>query len=100
MSEPILDAIILSDTPPTEDQLRQIVDEYIRLGTRTELAQLDFKVNFDGSTKDWCELLKDAVSMSNAGGGLIIFGVDNRESYTHEHLEGILPHASSIWTRW
>lgn len=77
MSESTLDAIILSDTPPTEDQLRQVVEDYVCPGSRAELAQLDFKVNFDGSTKDWCELLKDAVSMSNAGGGLILFGVDN-----------------------
>jgi hypothetical protein len=44
----------------------------------SETADLDFKSAFDPeSTRDWCELVKDIVAVSNSGGGCIVFGVND-----------------------
>jgi Schlafen, AlbA_2 len=54
-----------------------------RLLDRAENAQkesrhLDFKSEFDvDSTPQWCEVIKDIVSVANSGGGVIIFGVND-----------------------
>jgi len=46
--------------------------------TRTETATVDFKAGFDTqSLREWCEVIKDLVSMANSEGGIIIFGVND-----------------------
>jgi len=48
------------------------------LAAKRESKRIDFKENFDPSTKEgWCEIIKDIVSMANSGGGVILFGLDN-----------------------
>lgn len=43
-----------------------------------ETRDVEFKQVFDpGSTRDWCELLKDMFALANSGGGVVVFGVDN-----------------------
>lgn len=44
-----------------------------------ESKHIEFKKEFDvDSRKDWCEILKDIVSLANTGGGVVLFGVDNK----------------------
>lgn len=43
-----------------------------------ETKQIEFKETFDAdSPRDWCEIVKDIVAISNSGGGCILFGVRN-----------------------
>jgi hypothetical protein len=77
MTKSVLEEILESGDPPSEDQLRGVIAAFARASARTELASLDFKIGFDASSnKDWLELLKDIVAMANAGGGLLVFGID------------------------
>ena len=67
---------------PTERELKSVLRSFTSLSSsvRTESAHIDFKREFRGTTKDWVNLLKDIVAMANAGGGLVIFGVDKNGS--------------------
>jgi hypothetical protein len=43
-----------------------------------ESRQIEFKAEFDPSqASNWCELIKDIVSMANSGGGCILLGVQD-----------------------
>src|SRR6266705_1384496 len=45
---------------------------------RRESRLVDFKASMDvWSTGDWCELIKDIVTMANSGGGALVLGVDD-----------------------
>ncbi|HBE45284.1 MAG TPA: hypothetical protein DDW17_07525 [Deltaproteobacteria bacterium] len=58
---------------------------------KKESKYLDFKEKFDpNSSKDWCEIIKDIIAMSNSGGGLIVFGVKNDSSPSQEDISAIL----------
>src|SRR5438046_1820411 len=49
------------------------------LTARRESRQIEFKQSVDvGSKQDWCEIIKDLVAIANSGGGVIVFGVNNR----------------------
>ncbi len=41
-------------------------------------AYIDFKDKFDiDSQKDWCEIVKNIVAMTNSGGGIILIGIED-----------------------
>lgn len=43
-----------------------------------ESKYIEFKSEFDSSSKqDWCEVIKDIIAISNTGGGVIVFGLDD-----------------------
>lgn len=42
-----------------------------------EAPDLDYKLEFDNSTRAWMEIAKDIFGMSNYGGGYIVIGVEN-----------------------
>lgn len=53
------------------------------LKAKRESKYIEFKSSFDvESTGGWCEIVKDIVAMCNSGGGVIIFGVDNKGNPT------------------
>lgn len=57
------------------------MDELVQraLSARRESKYVDFKSTIDvASTADWCEIVKDVVAMCNSGGGVIVFGLDNK----------------------
>jgi predicted HTH transcriptional regulator len=61
------------------------VDQLITRGlvAKRESKYVEFKHSFDtGSTADWCEIIKDIVAMCNSGGGVILFGLDNKGNLT------------------
>ena len=44
-----------------------------------ESKRVDFKGAFNPSSrKEWCEIIKDIVAMANSGGGLLLFGIDDK----------------------
>src|SRR3989344_3889481 len=48
------------------------------LKAKRESRRIEFKENFDSDKlKDWCEIIKDIIAMSNSGGGHILFGLKN-----------------------
>ena len=56
------------------------MDELIQraLKAKRESKYIDFKETLNLSQPhDWCEIIKDVVAMANAGGGVILIGVDN-----------------------
>ncbi|MFI5373834.1 MAG: RNA-binding domain-containing protein [Candidatus Rokuibacteriota bacterium] len=56
-----------------------------------ESRLLDFKASIDiESTGDWCELIKDIVTMANSGGGAIVFGVDDQGKPSDADLTALL----------
>lgn len=60
--------------------LGHLMDELVERGLKAkrESKYIDFKGEFDtSSTKNWCEVIKDVIAMSNSGGGVLIFGLDN-----------------------
>ncbi len=43
-----------------------------------ESKKIEFKSEFDpSSAQDWCEIIKDIIALSNSGGGVIVFGLDD-----------------------
>lgn len=49
------------------------------LEAKRESKYIEFKSAFDvESAVGWCEIVKDIVAMCNSGGGVIIFGLDNK----------------------
>ncbi len=48
------------------------------LKAKRESKYIEFKSQFDpASPRDWCEVIKDIIAITNSGGGVIVFGVDN-----------------------
>ena len=65
--------------------------ETVARSAQGESAQCDFKGQFNPASKmDWCELIKDIVSMANSGGGCILFGLDDDGHPTGLDTAGIL----------
>jgi hypothetical protein len=61
------------------------------LSATRETKQIEFKQSFDpNSTPDWCEIIKDIVAMANSGGGVILFGVDNKGLPTGGDVQTVL----------
>lgn len=57
--------------------------------TKSETEKIDFKESFDkSSTRDWCEIIKDLIAISNSGGGAIIFGVTDNGKIIGNNLDG------------
>lgn len=57
--------------------MRQILER--ALVARRESRRIEFKETFDvTSNQDWCETVKDIIAMANSGGGVILFGVNNK----------------------
>jgi predicted HTH transcriptional regulator len=45
---------------------------------KRESKHVEFKQGFDPtSSSEWCEVIKDIVALSNSGGGIIVFGLNN-----------------------
>lgn len=62
------------------------------LAATRETKDIEFKSEFNvTSNQDWCEIIKDIMAMTNSGGGVIIFGLDdagNPTGYDPSHLIG------------
>ncbi len=55
-----------------------------------EGRDVEFKQEFDpGTTRDWCEVLKDIFAIANSGGGVIVFGVDDMGVATSANLSAL-----------
>lgn len=61
------------------------MDDLIKRGltAKRESKYIEFKSAFDvESAAEWCEIVKDIVALCNSGGGVIVFGLDNRGNPT------------------
>lgn len=47
------------------------------LSRNGESESVEFKEKFREGTREWCEIVKDIVAISNTGGGVILFGIEN-----------------------
>ncbi len=48
-----------------------------------ETKYIEFKEKIDlNMDKDWCEIIKDIVAITNSGGGCILFGIKNDGTYS------------------
>lgn len=47
------------------------------LEAQRETKRIEFKGYFEGTTQDWCEILKDIFAFANSGGGVMLFGLNN-----------------------
>jgi len=48
------------------------------LTSTRESKYIEFKSDFDSNSKqDWCEVMKDIIAVSNSGGGIIVFGLND-----------------------
>jgi hypothetical protein len=57
----------------------------------SESKYVDFKAEFDPeSPRDWCEIIKDIVAMTNTGGGLIIVGLTDAGKSAGTKIKGVL----------
>ena len=57
---------------------------------KRESKYIDFKAKFGDEKHDWCEIVKDVVAMANSGGGVIIFGLNNKGQPTGEDVSNVL----------
>ena len=56
-----------------------------------ESRQIEFKETFDvSSAGEWCEVIKDIVAIANAGGGVILFGVNNHGTATGFDIKAVV----------
>ena len=70
--------VILRDGPGQgERNLKSLLRAVSGVAGRAETTNCDLKTSFDGSNRAWVNVAKDIVAMSNSGGGIIIFGVDD-----------------------
>lgn len=61
------------------------------LTVERESRTIEFKESFDvNSPRDWCEIIKDIIAISNTDGGVILIGVDNRGRPIRGSLRSIL----------
>ena len=61
------------------------------LNADRESKRIEFKSDFNpGSPGEWCEIIKDVVAIANSGGGILLFGLDNRGKPTGACVSGIL----------
>lgn len=44
-------------------------------GKKAELMSVEFKVDFDGSSRAWLQLVVEGAALANSGGGVLIYGV-------------------------
>jgi hypothetical protein len=62
---------------------------------RRESKRVDFKKSFDiASTGEWCEMIKDIVTMANSGSGAIVVGsrtTPSRPALTAHHCSPSTP---------
>lgn len=57
---------------------------------KRESRQVEFKSDFDpNSDGQWCEVIKDIVAISNSGGGVIVFGVNDDGSLGSNDCQGV-----------
>ena len=60
-----------------------------------ESKHVEFKKGFDATAPgEWCELIKDIVSIANSGGGIIVFGLDSAgvpSEVSVDHIRSIDP---------
>ena len=65
------------------------------LSADRESKYIEFKSTFDDdSPQDWCEIIKDIIALSNSGGGVILFGLDdmgNPTGYNHRKILDLDP---------
>jgi len=55
-----------------------------------ESKHIEFKEEFDpASPGEWCEVIKDIVAISNSGGGIIVFGLDDSGKSAKTSLAGL-----------
>ena len=57
------------------------------LTRKRESKNVEFKGSFQGSTGEWCEIVKDIVAISNTGGGIIVFGLKNNGTPSGEDTQ-------------
>ncbi|MFA4995248.1 MAG: RNA-binding domain-containing protein [Bdellovibrionales bacterium] len=55
---------------------KQPIVEKALTATR-ESSEIEFKSEFDHTTRAWCELIKDIMAMANSNGGVIVFGLND-----------------------
>lgn len=61
------------------------------LAAKRESKQIEFKESFDVASKqDWCEVIKNVIAIANSGGGIILFGLNNRGEPTGTDLSVLL----------
>lgn len=71
---------------PTDEDL---IERGLR--NKRESKHIEFKESFDINSKgEWCEIIKDIVAIANSGGGIIIFGLNNKGEPTHFDVSDIL----------
>ncbi len=56
--------------------MEKLIEKAITATRETKF--IEFKSKFDVDSKqDWCEVIKDIIAISNSGGGIIVFGLDD-----------------------
>ena len=68
------------------------MDEIIARGlnAKRESKYIEFKSSFDPkSGRDWCEIIKHIVAISNTGDGVIIFGLHSNGTTSNYSIESI-----------
>ena len=75
--EVVVEAILRSGPGSNHANLKALLRAVSGAEGRVETTNCDLKTAFDGSNQAWVSLAKDIVAMSNSGGGVIVFGVDD-----------------------
>jgi predicted HTH transcriptional regulator len=78
MSDHLLEVLAAIDTSasPSPVQLKKLLRSIRKGEIPQERLRLEFKQSFTDNTRGWAELVKDVLAMANAGGGLLVLGID------------------------
>lgn len=69
------------------------------LNAKKESKYVEFKSAFDpDSSRDWVEIVKDIVAIANSGGGVIVFGLDNKGNPSGFDASTVLSIDPARWT--
>ncbi len=69
--------------------MEKLIDK--AMNAKRESKYVEFKSQFDlSSRRDWCEVIKDIIAITNSSGGIIVFGLDNSGNPTKYNPDELL----------
>jgi hypothetical protein len=71
----IIDGFVERGAVPAAQDLRLMLRELPRVGSRVEHDRLDFKQGFNCTDAAWLDLIRHVAAMANSGGGVLFFGI-------------------------
>lgn len=72
--------------------MRYTEEELVEKGLtqKRESKYVEFKSQFDGGTKAWCDLVKEVIALANTQGGVVVYGLESGGTPSGRPIQDIL----------